>query len=79
MISLQQNTESKKSLSKTHYVEVVYLKGGLPQSRKLQSYTEEEAARMYMRTINKFTTEKTKALICLRTEEHDLIKSELLK
>lgn len=75
----QQNMESKKFLSETHYVEVVYLKGGLPILRKFQGYTEAEASIMYMRTINKFTSEKTKALVCLRTMEHDLIKSEVLK
>jgi len=71
--------ESKKSLSETNYVEVVYLKGGLPQSRKFHSYPEDEASKMYMRTINKLASEKTKAIICLRTGGHDLIKSELLK
>lgn len=62
-----------------HYVEVTYLEKGMPSSGKHVHYDEKEAAEMYMRTINKFKVEKKNALIQLRDENHQLLKSELLK
>jgi len=59
-----------------HYVEVVYLKNGQPNGLKFAHYPEEEAERMYQRTINKFKQENRSALINLREENHMLLKSE---
>lgn len=58
------------------YVEVVYLDKGKPSGVKFQHYPEAEAERMYLRTINKFKQEKRDALVNLREENHQLIKSE---
>lgn len=59
-----------------HYVEVIYLTNGQYTSRKLVHYPVDEAKIMYARTINKFKEDKKSALICLREENHQLIKSE---
>lgn len=59
-----------------HYVEVIYLTNGMVTGKKFIHYPVEEALKMYMRTINKFRGEKTSALICLREENHNIIKSE---
>lgn len=61
-----------------HYVEVIYLTNGMPSSKKFVHYPVEEAAVMFSRTINKFKQEKTSALICLREENHKLLKSKRL-
>ena len=59
-----------------NYVEVVYLKNGAFESRKFAHYPEDEAAKMYARTINKLTQENRPSLVQLRTESHQLIKSD---
>jgi hypothetical protein len=46
--------------------------------RKMQHYEVNEAEVNYLRTIGKLTSEKKTALVCLRSEDHDLIKSELI-
>lgn len=48
-------------------------------NRKSQEYDEKEIETTYRRTIGKLTQEKKCALVCHRNEEHELIKSELLK
>lgn len=67
------------SLSDMNYVEVYYLNKMTVGGRKWKHYEEKEAEIMYMRTIGKLQSEKKAALICLRTDEHDLIKCELIK
>lgn len=62
-----------------HYIEVCYFEKGRYASRKLQHYSEEEAMVIYQRTINKLKEDKKTALICLREENHNLIRSEWLK
>lgn len=59
-----------------HYVDVIYLSKGKYDGRKHAHYPEQEAVIMFQRTINKFKEEKKEALICLREENHSLIKSE---
>lgn len=61
------------------YIEVYYLSKMNYQNRKVGYYDEKEAEIIYMRTIGKLQLEKKQAMVCLRTYEHDLIKSELLK
>lgn len=83
MISQPQNMENRKSHSDStnrtlHYVEVLYLKAGQYESRKFAHYPEGEAARMYLRTINKLKMEKRSSLVQLREENHQLIKSEMV-
>jgi len=69
--------ELMKSLSKiSHYVEVIYLTNGKYASRKFVHYPVDEALNMFLRTVNKFKQDKTSALVCLREENHQLIKSE---
>ena len=66
-----------KSLSKiSHYVEVIYLTNGKYTSRKFVNYPVDDALNMFLRTVNKFKQDKTSALVCLRKENHELIKSE---
>ena len=59
-----------------NYVEVVYLVRGLFESRKFSHYPKDEAERMYVRTVAKLRAEKRPALVQLREENHQLIKSE---
>lgn len=61
-----------------HYVEVIYLENMRYQKRKHEHYTEQEARNMFLRTMNKFKEENKNAIICLRHENHELIKSELV-
>ncbi len=61
-----------------HYVEVIYLEKMKYHKRKHEHYPEKEAATMYMRTINKFREDKKNAIICLREENHQLLKCELI-
>ncbi len=59
-----------------HYVEVLYMKGIQFIERKFNHYPEEEAGKIYQRTINKFTEDKSQnVIICLREENHNLLKS----
>lgn len=58
-----------------HYVEVIYLHNGMPNSKKFVHYPVDEAKVMFSRTVNKFKQEKTSALVCLREENHQLITS----
>ena len=62
-----------------YYVEVYYLSKMNFTGRKMQHYEEKEAEVNYLRTIGKLTAEKKTGLVCLRSDDHDLIKSELLK
>jgi hypothetical protein len=59
------------------YVEVIYFVGKTKtyKSRKWQHYPVEEAGIMYQRTLNKMKEEKVNCLVCLREENHQLIKS----
>jgi len=76
---MEKNKYPSDSNNRTlHYVEVVYLKNGQFESRKFAHYPEEEAARMYTRTINKLKAENKSALVQLREENHTLIKSDRL-
>lgn len=59
-----------------NYVEVIYLtEKGMYNGRKHAHYPEQEAKTMFQRTVNKLSAEKAKALICLREENHELLKS----
>jgi hypothetical protein len=72
---MEQTTSHFRTL---HYVEVIYLSNGQCAGKKFVYYPVDEARVMFARTINKFKDEKTRALICLREENHQLIKSEML-
>jgi len=50
-----------------------------PSNVKFQHYPEEESERVYLRTINKFKAENKSVMVNLRTETHQLLKSELLR
>lgn len=59
-----------------NYVEVIYLtEKGMYSGRKHAHYPEQEANTMFQRTVNKLSADKAKALICLREENHELLKS----
>ena len=58
------------------YVEVVYLKNKQFERRKIVH--DASAASLYFRAIAKLSAEKTSALIMLREENHQLIKSEMV-
>lgn len=60
-----------------HQVEVIYLKNGMYESRKFAYYLEDEAEKMYQRTLNKFK-EKGNVLVTLRNETDSLLKSAIL-
>jgi len=74
--------EATRQLSKLHEVDVCYLKNGNYDSRKFARYeTFAEADKVYKSTVAKFISEKTSALITLRSMNGvlwSLIKSELL-
>jgi hypothetical protein len=59
-----------------HYIDVIYLKDGHFKSRKAVHFPELEANQMYYKTIAKLKKEGTSALICLREENHELLKNE---
>ena len=61
------------------YIEVYYLSKMNYTARKVQTYSENEIDVMYSRAIGKLISDKKQALVCIRNDEHDLIKSELLK
>jgi len=66
---------SDQDYKKLLYVEVIYLVKGFFNGRKFVHYPEKEAEQMYLRTVNKMTQDKVSSLICLRKEDHSLIKS----
>jgi hypothetical protein len=72
---MEQTTSHFRTL---HYVEVIYLRNGQYTGKKFVHYPVDEAKTMYARTINKFKEDSTKALVCLREENHQLIKSEMI-
>lgn len=60
------------------YVEVYYLKNKSYVSRKMQEYKKEEIEVMFKRTIGKMMTQKTESMVCMRDDNHDLIKTEMV-
>lgn len=68
--------ETDKHHRTLHYVEVIYLTDGVYHSRKFAHYPEEEAARMYVRTVNKLKKENKSALVSLREENHTMIRND---
>lgn len=62
-----------------HYVEVIYFNGTQFKERKMQHYPVDEAAVIFQRTCNKMKQEKINAMVCLREENHMLLKSDWLK
>jgi len=61
------------------YIEVFYLDKMKNTSRRFKEYEKDEVEIAFKRTIGKLTMEKQNALIVIRDENHQLIKSELLK
>ena len=47
-------------------------------SRKWQEYPKTEAKKIFDQTVKKMIASKTEALVCLREDNHDLIKSEMV-
>lgn len=71
-------SHSDKQHRTLHYVEVIYLENMKYKKRKHEHYPVNEAKNMYLRTINKFKEDKKNAVVCLRQENHELIKAELV-
>jgi hypothetical protein len=63
---------------RTHYLDVFFFKGSDVVNHQMHHYQEKEAAQMYQRGINKYKGQTERILICLRDNEHQLLKSELL-
>lgn len=59
-----------------HQVSVSYFKDNKWINGVWRYYLESEAAKMYQAAINKYTEKKDQVLICLRDENHALLKSE---
>lgn len=59
-----------------HYVEVLYFEKGQYKKRNFKHYPEDEAKTIYQRTVNKAKEDKLSVLICLREENHNLLKLE---
>lgn len=57
-----------------NYVEVLYFNKKQYLKRKHEHYPEKEAATIYLRTVNKFKEDKSEVIICLRSENHELLK-----
>ena len=62
-----------------NYVEVILFERGHYKNRKFKYYPKEEARAIYQRSVNKAKEDKITALICLREENHILIKSVWLE
>jgi hypothetical protein len=62
-----------------HYVEVIYLTRMQPINLKVRYYPEAEASRVFSGTVKKLKEEGISALINLREENHNLLKSEFSK
>ena len=60
------------------YVEVIYFEKKKYQSRKLVHCTKEESAEFFRDAVKMMKEEEIECLICLRDEQHILIKSVLL-
>ena len=58
-----------------NYVEVVYMNKNKFLSRKTMWYEPNEAHRIYLKTIDKFTRETKDVIVCIRDMNHYLIKS----
>ena len=58
------------------YIEVYYIQNKHPYSRKWQHYPDDEIEKRYEQTIGKMVATKTDALVCLRKDDHELIKSK---
>jgi hypothetical protein len=72
-----------KSLSeqpeKDYYLNVFFIRDGQVVKQSHHWYKEKEALNMYQRGVNKYKDKHTSTvLICLRDDEHQLIKSELI-
>lgn len=68
-------TQNNSHFRTMHEVEVIYLKDGIYESRKFAYYLEDEAVKIYQRTINKFK-EIGNAIVTLRDEQNTLLKIE---
>jgi hypothetical protein len=60
------------------YVETRKLIKGQPGEMKMIWYPDNEAHEMYLKVVAKYKALKEPILICLRDQEHQLIKSEKL-
>lgn len=58
------------------YVEVVYLKNMEVEKIRREHYSPEEAESIYSSTVKKFVKIGQQALVMIREENHQLIKSE---
>ena len=58
-----------------NYVEVIYMDKVKFIARKTMWYAPNEANRIYLKTIDKFTRETKDVIVALRDENHYLVKS----
>ena len=58
-----------------NYVEVVYMDKQKFLSRKIMWYQPNEAHKIYLRTIDKFMRDAKNVIVCIRDNDHILIKS----
>lgn len=58
------------------YVEVIYLKDNQYQSRKWQHYPVNEVEKIFNQVVEKMMANKNESLVCLRNDDHGLIKSK---
>lgn len=61
-----------------YYVEVLYFKAKHFIERKFVNYSEEEAKKVFLATVKKFTENKGEVIICIRDANHILQVSERL-
>jgi hypothetical protein len=58
-----------------NYVEVVYMNKNKYLSRKTMWYEPNQAHKIYLKTIDKFMRETKDVIVCIRDQDHILIKS----
>jgi acetone carboxylase gamma subunit len=61
------------------YVETRKFKGWQTVETKMIWYNDSEAHDMYLKVVDKYRKLKESILVCLRDQEHQLIKCELIK
>ena len=58
------------------YIEVIYIQNKHPYSRKWQHYPDEDIEKKFDQVVAKMIATKTESLVCLRHDDHVLIKSK---
>ena len=71
---METTTTANSHFRTLHYVEVLYFIKGQYDKRNFKHYPEDEAKKIYQRTINKAKQDKLTVMICLREENHNLLE-----